>query len=102
MMELPPLPPVYIPSPEQWYQRYRIVPGEHRAIDTINAMWLTLLDRMGHEPRPRKFTMPELKMIERLCEKHGADTMDTWREMCDRVTGEPEQAFLRLLSGRGQ
>ena len=101
-MELPPLPPPYTPPPERWFDRYEIDTASYNPSETLNAMWLTLLDRLGRDAAPRKFTPAERTMLDRMYKRYGIEIMAIWRSMCDNVTGEPEQAFLRLLSGRVQ
>lgn len=105
MKDLPPDPPVYTPPPERWFDQHRHSgDGIADKTKTLNAMWLTLHDRMCL-PLPKKaktFSPMEREGFDKLSKRLGDSLMDVWRIACVYIKDEePEVAFKNLLAAKG-
>ena len=109
MKDLPPDPPVYVPSSERWFERHEHDPKDNPVTGrarTLSAMWLTLHDRM-RLPLPKKsrqLGVVEIEMLKSYVERVGADmAMTLWRSACNHVKRDenPETAFMNLLKAKG-
>lgn len=111
MKELPPDPPIYQAPPERWFIRYEHPKGDTTPLaltKTLNAMWLTLLDRRGDplQTKEKKFTVVEQEMLRKLLtftRLTDDSFMAIWCSACNRANmcESADTTFRNLLSRKG-